>query len=74
PSSDSTLNAMASTAKVTAEIELEKLILGMDNKLDKIMLKLNIRQDDIHLQRIDENKLTKPTAGDTCRGSVVRKF
>ncbi|CAG8478025.1 2656_t:CDS:2, partial [Racocetra persica] len=60
-------------AKVTAEIELEKLILGMDNKLDKIMLKLNIRSDNLHLQKIDENDLTNPPAGPRCCGSVIRK-
>ncbi|CAG8784713.1 6990_t:CDS:2 [Gigaspora margarita] len=63
---------------------LEKLdigIDGMDNKLDGleknislIMNKMNIRSGDVHAQRINENDLTKPTAGRNSNGTVIRKY
>ncbi|RIB02960.1 kinase-like domain-containing protein [Gigaspora rosea] len=53
----------------------------MDNKLDGleknislIMNKMNIRSGDVHAQRINETEMTKPTAGRSNNGTVIRKY
>ncbi|CAG8768052.1 935_t:CDS:2 [Gigaspora margarita] len=59
--------------KVDQAIEkLEKLNLGIDNKLSIIMSKMNIQPGDV--PNINENDWKKPSAGLHKKDSVIRKY